>query len=143
MMARKAQRPTHGTKRPRPVDTAVGQKIRIYRLQARLSQTDLANGLGVTFQQVQKYEKGTNRVAPSRLSDIANMLHIPVAVLFPDDGQNTATPTLNPAELSIMTTTRGQRLATGYEQLPNDLRDLIVAVVEALASISPKKSTAS
>ena len=61
-------------KKPDPVDVEVGQRIRIERLQSGLSQTSLAEQLGVTFQQVQKYEKGVNRVGAGRLTKIAKVL---------------------------------------------------------------------
>src|SRR5215211_1737448 len=69
-------------KKPDPVDVEVGQRIRIQRLQSGLSQTALAEQLGVTFQQVQKYEKGVNRVGAGRLTKIAEVLAVPVSTLF-------------------------------------------------------------
>ena len=60
------------------VDVIVGHNIRIHRLAKGLSQTDLADALGVTFQQVQKYEKGTNRIAAARLVEIAGILNVDV-----------------------------------------------------------------
>jgi transcriptional regulator with XRE-family HTH domain len=69
-------------KKPDLVDVEVGQRIRIQRLQSGLSQTSLAEHLGVTFQQVQKYEKGVNRVGAGRLTKIANVLGIPVSTFF-------------------------------------------------------------
>jgi transcriptional regulator with XRE-family HTH domain len=68
-------------KRPDPVDIEVGHRIRIERLARGLSQTALANQLGVTFQQVQKYEKGVNRVGAGRLTKIAEVLGIEVSNL--------------------------------------------------------------
>jgi transcriptional regulator with XRE-family HTH domain len=64
------------------VDKRLGERVRARRLQLDISQERLADLLGVTFQQVQKYEKGTNRMAASRLLDIANALDIPVAYFF-------------------------------------------------------------
>ena len=64
------------------VDVLVGRNIRILRKQRRMSQTDLANKIGVTFQQVQKYENGTNRIASGRLFQIAKLLDVPVQALF-------------------------------------------------------------
>jgi len=64
---------------PHPVDIEVGRRIRLQRKILRMSQTTLAEALGLTFQQVQKYEKGTNRVGSSRLSDIARTLGVPVS----------------------------------------------------------------
>jgi transcriptional regulator with XRE-family HTH domain len=64
------------------IDKRVGQKVRSRRLEIGMSQERLAELLGVTFQQVQKYEKGVNRIAVSRLYDIANALEMPVARFF-------------------------------------------------------------
>src|SRR5215831_21077203 len=65
-----------------PVDVLVGRNIRIHRLDAGLSQTDLGKHIGVTFQQVQKYENGANRVGSGNLFKIANALNLPVGALF-------------------------------------------------------------
>ncbi len=72
------------TKTPNAIDVHVGSRIRLQRTLKGMSQTTLAEGLGVTFQQVQKYEKGTNRVGSSRLQAIANILAVPVAWFFED-----------------------------------------------------------
>ncbi len=71
---------------PDPVDLFVGQRIRALRRQKGLTQKQLADALGVTFQQVQKYERGGNRVSASTLSRIAAMLGCRVSSLFPPDG---------------------------------------------------------
>ena len=73
------------TKHPGSVDLHVGHKIRDRRKELRLSQTDLGRKVGVSFQQVQKYENGTNRVGASRLAAIARALGVPVAYFFPVD----------------------------------------------------------
>src|SRR5713101_4777161 len=67
---------------PDPLDVMVGAKIRIFRTHRGMSQSDLAGKIGVAFQQVQKYEKGINRVGASRLSRIAAVLGISVGELF-------------------------------------------------------------
>ncbi|MFS8113751.1 helix-turn-helix transcriptional regulator [Rhizobium jaguaris] len=69
-------------KDPSPIDIEVGRRIRIRRRILGMSQTRLAEGLNVTFQQVQKYEKGTNRVGASRLQRVANCLDVPVSFFF-------------------------------------------------------------
>ncbi len=66
------------------VDIAVGNRIRMYRKAIGMSQTALADGIGVKFQQVQKYENGSNRVAASRLWAISEVLAIPIVALFED-----------------------------------------------------------
>lgn len=63
---------------PHPVDTHVGSRVKTRRLMLGLSQEDLANSIGLTFQQVQKYERGTNRISVSRLMDISRALKVPV-----------------------------------------------------------------
>src|SRR5437879_5133240 len=72
-------------KSPDHVDVEVGQRIRIQRNALGLSQTELADHLGVTFQQVQKYEKGVNRVGVGRLTKIAKALRLPVTTLLGTD----------------------------------------------------------
>ena len=72
-------------KKPDPVDILVGKNIRAFRLAKGLSQTGLGDALGVTFQQVQKYEKGINRVGSSRLAKISKILDVPVNRFFGDE----------------------------------------------------------
>jgi len=67
-----------------PVDRLVGHRVRILRVSRGLSQTALASQLGLTFQQLQKYEKGTNRISASRLHDIARLLGVEVVTFFED-----------------------------------------------------------
>ena len=67
-------------------DHELGKRIRLRRVEQKLSQSDLADRLGVSFQQVQKYEKGVNRVGASRLQQIATALDVPVTFFFDDDG---------------------------------------------------------
>ena len=69
---------------PEPVDRHVGSRVRMRRLMLGMSQTSLADKLGLTFQQVQKYEKGKNRMGSSRLQQIANILQVPVTFFFED-----------------------------------------------------------
>jgi transcriptional regulator with XRE-family HTH domain len=76
-------------KRPNPIDVHVGSRVRLRRNMLGMSQEKLGEKLGITFQQVQKYEKGTNRVGASRLQAIASILDTPVSFFFDDaPGQN-------------------------------------------------------
>jgi transcriptional regulator with XRE-family HTH domain len=78
-------------KKPNPTDIHVGSRVRLRRNMLGMSQEKLGENLGITFQQIQKYEKGTNRVGASRLQAIANILGVPVAFFFEDlPGQETA-----------------------------------------------------
>jgi len=69
---------------PNPVDVNVGKRIRMRRLFLGMNQTTLADALGLTFQQIQKYERGANRVSASRLSAIADVLGVPIPFFFTD-----------------------------------------------------------
>lgn len=71
-------------KKPNPTDMHVGSRIRLRRNMLGMSQEKLGENLGITFQQIQKYEKGTNRVGASRLQAIANILGVPAAFFFED-----------------------------------------------------------
>ena len=73
-----------GTGVPDPVDVHVGARVRTRRLLIGMNQETLARALGLTFQQVQKYEGGANRVSASRLSQIAEILGVPIAYFFSD-----------------------------------------------------------
>ncbi len=69
-------------KAPNPIDKHVGSRVRMRRMMLSMSQEKLGDALGLTFQQVQKYEKGTNRIGASRLQAIANILQVPVSFFF-------------------------------------------------------------
>jgi len=73
-----------GTGIPNPIDIHIGKRIRICRLLLGMNQETLANALGLTFQQVQKYEHGANRVSASRLSEMAEKLNVPISYFFAD-----------------------------------------------------------
>ena len=70
------------TKAPNPVDKYVGSRVRMRRIMLGMSQEKLGDALGLTFQQIQKYEKGTNRVGASRIQQISEILQVPVSFLF-------------------------------------------------------------
>jgi transcriptional regulator with XRE-family HTH domain len=69
-------------KSPSPIDKYVGSRVRMRRMMLAMSQQKLGDALGLTFQQVQKYEKGTNRIGASRLQHICQILQVPVAFFF-------------------------------------------------------------
>ena len=71
-------------KSPNPIDIHVGSRVRLRRMMLGMSQEKLGDQLGITFQQIQKYEKGTNRIGASRLQHIATVLSVPVAFFFED-----------------------------------------------------------
>ena len=71
-------------KSPNPIDIHCGSRVRLRRMMLGMSQEKLGEHLGITFQQIQKYEKGTNRIGASRLQAIARVLSVPVAFFFED-----------------------------------------------------------
>ena len=71
-------------KQPNPIDIHVGSRVRLRRMMLGMSQEKLGENLGITFQQIQKYEKGTNRIGASRLQHIARVLSVPVSFFFED-----------------------------------------------------------
>ena len=123
-------------KKPDPVDIEVGHRIRIERLSRGLSQTALANQLGVTFQQVQKYEKGVNRVGAGRLTKIAEVLGVQVGSFFSgkdmlDGGQSKESGGSSP--LKLLTVSGAFRLLRAYAEIEDaNLRRSIVDLVEQI-----------
>jgi transcriptional regulator with XRE-family HTH domain len=75
---------TEKESRPSPIDVHVGSRIRLRRTLMGLSQERLGEALGLTFQQVQKYERGVNRVGASRLFDLSRVLDVPISFFFDD-----------------------------------------------------------
>jgi transcriptional regulator with XRE-family HTH domain len=121
-------------KRPSPVDLAVGRNVRIWRMARGMSQAQLANRLGVTFQQLQKYEVGANRIGSGRLVKAAAVLRIPIATLF--EGADT-----DPSRslLALVADGRAFRLAHAFAAIHNStLRLSIVYLVEKIAAAVPQ-----
>jgi len=124
-------------KRPDPVDIEVGHRIRIERLARGLSQTALANQLGVTFQQVQKYEKGVNRVGAGRLTKIAEVLGIEVSTFFgaKEMGVEGVKESGEASPLKLLTVSGAFRLLRAYGDIEDsNLRRAIVDLVEQISS---------
>jgi transcriptional regulator with XRE-family HTH domain len=123
-----------------PVDKHVGSRIRMRRLMLGMSQEKLGDGLGLTFQQVQKYEKGTNRVGASRLQHISQLLQVPVPFFFEGaphlPGQPSGTePAPSPAYVfNFLATTDGLALTKAFMQIKQtSMRRRIVHLVEEIA----------
>lgn len=81
---------------PDPIDIHVGRRVKLRRTLLRISQEQLAGDIGVTFQQVQKYESGHNRVSASRLYDISRVLDCPISYFFEDIGEEVTTGRTTP-----------------------------------------------
>ena len=125
---------------PNPVDRYVGSRVRMRRLMLGMSQEKLGDSLGLTFQQVQKYEKGSNRVSASRLQQIANVLQVSVPFFFEGaphlPGHSGPTKeSASPAYISdFLATSDGLALVKAYVRIKDSkLRRTIVALVEQIA----------
>jgi transcriptional regulator with XRE-family HTH domain len=125
-----------GPKEPQPIDRHVGARIRHKRMMLGISQEALGDALGVTFQQVQKYEKGMNRVGASRLQAIANFLEVPVSYFFDGaGGQSQRTTSASKDQvLDLIATREGIRLNRAFASIKDArVRAKIVSMLEALA----------
>ena len=132
-------------KTPNPTDKYVGARIRMRRLMLGMSQTGLAQGLDLTFQQIQKYEKGINRVGASRLQQIAHILKVPVEFFFEGGpgvpGAKADTPdTPSLAHVSeFLASPDGLTLVAGFVKIRSaKLRRSIVELVSYLAQNQDK-----
>jgi len=128
------------TRTPDPLDVMVGAKIRVFRTYLGMSQTDLARKIGVAFQQVQKYEKGTNRVGASRLSRIAAVLRISIGELFESpEGK----PGDAKSPFQLLAGRDALRVLTAFSRISDlRLRRAIAELVETAANQTAKSSIA-
>jgi transcriptional regulator with XRE-family HTH domain len=122
---------------PNPIDKHVGSRVRMRRLILSMSQEKLGDAIGLTFQQVQKYEKGTNRMGSSRLVQIANVLKVPVTFFFeggPDQSKLDG-KAQSPAFISeFLATSDGLALTKAFMRIKNaKLRRNIVTLVKEIA----------
>ena len=124
-----------------PVDMHVGSRVRMRRMMLGISQEKLANALGLSFQQVQKYEKGSNRIGASRLEHISRFLQVPVAFFFEgaSDASAVATSEEDARSLALMndfvSSPEGLRLVQSFPRIEDaDVRRRIVDLVQAIGS---------
>lgn len=129
-------------KAPNPTDKHVGSRVRMRRMMLGMSQEKLGDSLGLTFQQVQKYEKGTNRIGASRLQQISQILQVPVSFFFEGapsaqtSGRHEATGEApSPAYVSdFLATSDGLALTKAFMRIDDSkLRRRIVDLVEQIA----------
>ncbi|MGX7744027.1 helix-turn-helix domain-containing protein [Rhodopseudomonas parapalustris] len=121
-----------------PVDVQVGANIKMVRQQRGITQKVLGHALGLTFQQVQKYETGRNRVGASRLQRIADILDVKPAQLFPPQARVNEHADIDYEQLMDMVhaayTVEGRDLIDSFIRIRSaELRRAIVALVEAIA----------
>jgi len=128
-------------KAPNPIDKHVGSRVRMRRMMVGMSQEKLGDALGLTFQQIQKYEKGTNRIGASRLQQISHILQVPVAFFFegapnlPGDTTEAINGAPSPAYVSdFLATADGLALTKSFTRIKDaKLRRRIVELVAQIA----------
>ena len=104
-------------KPPNPIDIHVGERIRMWRTERKISRTTLGEALGLTVQQIQKYEAGANRIGASRLQQICNVLEIPVSSLF-EDGPASSPGTGMPHDMiDFLQSPEGIRLVAAFVRI--------------------------
>jgi len=127
-------------KTPNPVDKHVGSRVRMRRVLIGMSQEKLGEALGITFQQIQKYEKGTNRIGASRMQQIATVMGVPVSYFFDDaPGAEARADGFGESQgsdyvVDFLTTTEGLQLNKSFVRIQDaKVRRKIVDLVAALA----------
>jgi transcriptional regulator with XRE-family HTH domain len=126
-------------KRPDPIDVLVGNNIRILRLEKGLSQSDLAERLGITFQQIQKYEKGINRIGSGRLARLSQVLGVSVSRFF--QGSDVGVPVGVPPEAltALLTKPYAIRMLKALANVSNNAARLsLVQLAESMAGMDDK-----
>ncbi|GAA0596108.1 helix-turn-helix domain-containing protein [Paenochrobactrum glaciei] len=126
-------------KKPNPIDIHVGSRIRLRRNMLGFSQEKLGESLGITFQQIQKYEKGTNRVGASRLQAISSILNVPVSFFF-EDAPGSETQAAGFAEdndstyiVDFMNSNEGVQLTRAFTKITDPkIRRKIIDLVKTL-----------
>jgi transcriptional regulator with XRE-family HTH domain len=131
------------SKAPNPVDKHVGSRVRMRRLMLEMSQEKLGEALGLTFQQIQKYEKGTNRIGASRIQQIADILQVPVAFLF-EGASGAAAHAKGFSESAstyvsdVLATSEGLAMVRAFGGINNvKLRRKIVEMIEQIIASEP------
>lgn len=132
------------TKRQGESDINIGEKLRVRRRLLGMSQTMLGEALGVTFQQIQKYENGKNSVSPQRLCAIAEILNVPLSYFFEGESENAdpaAKDELRASPVAFIGTDQGRSLNFAFVMIRDSrVREKIIALVCALSE-SPSRSS--
>lgn len=121
-------------------DAEVGRRVRSRRLECRLSQTELADRIGVTFQQVQKYEKGVNRIGAGRLQRISEALEVPISFFFSGTGSSGGSSSrdqgASESVFGFMQTSGSVRIVKAFHKIKSrKARQLLVEMAEELADL--------
>jgi transcriptional regulator with XRE-family HTH domain len=123
-------------KQPDPRDVDVGHRVRAMRLEKGMSQGKLGDALGVTFQQVQKYEKGANRIGAGRLQRIAEVFNVPVSAFFAAQGSRAPSESL----FELVDASAALRLLRAYSRIQNPaIKHALTTLAEEIAGQSARR----
>lgn len=118
-----------------PIDSHVGSRLRLRRTLAGMSQTELGTKIGLTFQQIQKYEKGANRIGAGRLFQFAEILGVPPSFFFDGLPSQESTNLAADQSQNTMLSREAMELLRAYNGIPNDLvRRRILALVKSMSA---------
>jgi len=129
-------------KKPHPIDTHVGGRVRLRRTMLGMSQDKLADSLGLTFQQIQKYEKGVNRIGASRVFEISRVLGVPIQFFYDDYDADTgrsygfaeAGPDDGAAMMELLSTPEGVQLCKHFASIRDPkIRKRVLELVKSLS----------
>lgn len=125
-----------GDRRPHPIDVYVGNRLRLGRKLHSVSQEKLAENLGVTFQQVQKYENGSNRISASRLHEASRVLDVPVSFFFPEvkpvEGQDDSGDAAS--VMDFLSSSEGMELNRAFSQIKDSrMRRQVLELIRSIA----------
>ena len=127
--------PKTSNKSANRVDKLVGRNIRVHRLVRGPTQEGLGEKLGVTFQQIQKYEKGTNRVGSGRLYQIAALLEVPVTAFFEGEGQSSTRSTASASPYDLLADPVSLRMVQAFSEIADQkTRRAVLALVESMTA---------
>ena len=131
-------------KPPNPIDVHVGSRIRMWRSERKISRITLGEALGLTGQQIQKYEKGTNRIGASRLQQICSVLEIPVSFLFEGAlGSSPGESGMPQDIIDFMESEEGVRFVAAFERITDrKMRRGIARLAGRIADYTQPKASA-
>jgi transcriptional regulator with XRE-family HTH domain len=128
-------------RQPNSADFQIGKSIRAHRLILGMSQSDLAHKLGVSFQQIQKYEKGMNRVGAGRLPQIAKIFGIPINTLFDANADTSPGKSMGTTPVKLIPDRNALKLLTAFGGIaPGKIRHSLVGLVDAIEKATRKAS---
>ena len=122
------------TKKANPIDAQVGNRVRIRRMLIGMSQEKLGDLLGLTFQQVQKYEKGVNRIGAGRLFEIARILGVPIDFFYDGIGEPAKSSEETPPVMEFVSSGEGLQLSLAFMKIKDPkVRKRVLDLVKSLS----------